>query len=73
MLTLETVRRIAAEEAMHKLVYETIPSLERVIEGTPTGPKRNRLTEANIILHAVVNGEVADTTAILEQYIRAHE
>jgi hypothetical protein len=52
--SLDNLRKEAAEKAMHKLVYETIPSLEQVIAGTPTGPRRDKLTEANILLHQIV-------------------
>ena len=48
--TIREEREQAAAEALRKLKYETIPSLQSVIAGTPTGPVRDKLTDANIIL-----------------------
>lgn len=48
------MRKRTREEALHKLVYQTLPSLESVIMGMPSGPERDQLTEANIILRKVV-------------------
>jgi len=51
---LKKLREEAAAEAMRKLRDETIPSLESVIAGTPTGPTRDKLTDANIILQMLL-------------------
>lgn len=47
------MREEAAAKALWKLKNETIPSLEAVIAGTPSGVVRNQLTDANVILHMV--------------------
>lgn len=60
---LAQARAVHAERAMHKLRYEVIPELERVIAATPTGPIRDSLTTANIILHGVVEGKLIPVDA----------
>lgn len=52
---LQELRAEAEAEAMRKLRDETIPSLESVIAGTSTGPKRDLLTEANILLRSILS------------------
>lgn len=52
--TLAELRKRTREEALHKLVYQTLTSLDTVIMGMPSGPERDKLTEANIILRTVV-------------------
>jgi hypothetical protein len=54
---LQQKREEAAAKALQKLRDETIPSLESVIHGTPTGTRRDKLTHANIILHTLLNND----------------
>jgi len=61
--TIREEREEAAAKALHKLKHETIPSLEQVVAGTPTGPVRDSLTTANIILHGVVEGNLIPVDA----------
>lgn len=42
----------AASRALLRRLELELDQLELLISSTPTGPKRNRLTEANIHLHA---------------------
>lgn len=51
---IKQLREEKAQEMMRKLKYEVIPNLESVIAGTPTGERRNQLTDANIILQRIV-------------------
>jgi hypothetical protein len=51
---LQQKRTEAAAKALQKLRDETIPSLESVIAGTPTSTRRDKLTQANILLHQIV-------------------
>lgn len=52
--TLDKLREEAAKKALWELETRVIPDLELVIAGTPTGPVRNKLTEASIILHSLL-------------------
>lgn len=52
---LEYEREKARQKALFKLRYTVLPTLESVISGTPTGPARDRLTDANIILQLVAD------------------
>lgn len=51
---MKQMREEAAARALWKLKNETVPSLEAVIAGTPTGPIRDKMTDANIILHLLI-------------------
>lgn len=56
MNTLDKARTQASSDALHRLKHKVLPELELVIAGTPTGPLRNSLTTANIILNSVAEG-----------------
>lgn len=43
------------QKALFKLRFVVLPALESVIAGTPTGPQRDRLTDANVILQLVAD------------------
>ena len=55
-LELHRQREKAAADAMHRLKHKVLPELELVIAGTPTGPLRDSLTNANIILQHAADG-----------------
>lgn len=73
MQTLDRLRQNAAEMALRQLKEEVLPALERVIAGTPTGPVRDSLTSANIILHLVADGKPIDTNAVIGAALKTHE
>lgn len=63
MKSLDQARKEVASRSLQQLEYDVIPALERVIAGTPTGPVRDSLTTANIILHGVVEGKLIPVDA----------
>lgn len=63
MKSLTELRDEKAQESMFHLKHNLLPELEKVIAGTPTGPLRDSLTTANIILHGVVEGKLIPVDA----------
>lgn len=47
---LDVDREEQRQKALFKLRFTVLPALEYAISATPTGPMRNLLTEANILL-----------------------